>query len=160
MQFVFSGLIKPQIGATASRAQRRQDRADPVNRTSSFLGRCLFQLIGLLICLAGLSAMPAHAESLHDHEHPRVLIVHSYHQGLPWNDGLQKGILSHLCEHTAHLDLLFEYLDVLRFPKAKKSEETLFVKRLAENYGGTGIDILASIDPRDRRRRARDRRRV
>ena len=146
MQFVSSGLINQQIVAAASRAQRRQDRADPVNRTSSFLGRCLFQLLGLLICLAGLSAMPAHAESLHDHEHPRVLIVHSYHQGLPWNDGLQKGILSHLGELTTHLDLLFEYLDVLRFPKAKKSEETLFVKRLAENYGGTSIDILVATD--------------
>jgi hypothetical protein len=59
-----------------------------------------FNSLGLLICLAGLRAKPAHADSLHDHEHPRVLIVHSYHQGLPWNDGLQKGILSHLGEHT------------------------------------------------------------
>ena len=139
MQFVSSGLINPQIVAAASRAQRRQDRADSVNRTSSFLGRCLFQLLGLLICLAGLSAMPAHAESLHDHEHPRVLIVHSYHQGLPWNDGLQKGILSHLGEHTAHLDLLFEYLDVLRFPKAKNRKRLCLSNGLPRTTAGPAL---------------------
>lgn len=110
------------------------------------VGHCLLRLIGLLVCFWGLTATPVAANSLHDHDHPRVLVVHSYHQGLPWNDALQKGILSELGEDISHVDLLFEYLDVLRFPNAKKSEEGLFLKRLIENYGDTGVDILVATD--------------
>ncbi|RPJ04221.1 MAG: hypothetical protein EHM28_13825 [Spirochaetaceae bacterium] len=46
-----------------------------------------------------------------------VLILHSYHPGFIWTDGVMEGMRTGLSKHTKHLDLQVEYLDAKRFPQ-------------------------------------------
>lgn len=43
----------------------------------------------------------------------RVLVLHSYHQGLSWTDNVSRGIQSVL-EQKDHVELMFEYMDTKR----------------------------------------------
>ncbi|MBK7416207.1 MAG: hypothetical protein IPJ38_14970 [Dechloromonas sp.] len=75
-----------------------------------------------------------------------MLVLHSYHVGLPWTDSLQEGLLSGLGEQVAHTNLYIEYLDALRFPKNSESEENAFAHELKKRFGSVDIDILVATD--------------
>ena len=47
----------------------------------------------------------------------RVLILHSYHQGLPWTDSVTRGIQSAFAPFDRQIELYFDYLDAERQPK-------------------------------------------
>ncbi|MCB1770410.1 MAG: hypothetical protein KDJ31_12045, partial [Candidatus Competibacteraceae bacterium] len=47
----------------------------------------------------------------------RLLILHSYHQGLNWTDAIQAGILESLAAGGQRYEVYTEYLDSLRFPQ-------------------------------------------
>ena len=80
-------------------------------------------------------------------DRPRnVLVLHSYHQGLPWTDSEQEGLLAGLGEHRAEFALYIEYLDALRFPLPNNEGKAELARRLAERYASAGIDILIATD--------------
>lgn len=103
-------------------------------------------LILALLLLVFALPISSNAQGIHDHEHPKVLVLHSYHVGLPWTDSLQEGLLSGLGEQVAHTNLYIEYLDALRFPKNSESEENAFAHELKKRFGSVDIDILVATD--------------
>ncbi len=46
----------------------------------------------------------------------KVLVLHSYHQGLEWTDDVSDGIKQAMLLHEDEVDLYFEYLDSKRYP--------------------------------------------
>ncbi|MCG8578891.1 MAG: hypothetical protein MI866_03185, partial [Bacteroidales bacterium] len=46
----------------------------------------------------------------------KVLVLHSYHQGLEWTDNVTDGIKQTMLSHEDEVDLYFEYLDSKRYP--------------------------------------------
>lgn len=76
---------------------------------------------------------------------PRVLVLHSYHVGLPWNDALQRGLQTGLGDQVQQMQLYYENLDALR-SDAQSSEH--FAQHLVERYRNLGLDyLLATDDP-------------
>lgn len=76
---------------------------------------------------------------------PRVLVLQSYHVGLPWNDALQRGLQSGLGEQAERMQLYYEHLDALR-TDAQTAER--FAHHITERYRKLGLDyLLATDDP-------------
>lgn len=76
-----------------------------------------------------------------------ILILHSYHQGYPWNDDIQRGILDNLPLDQQHYSVYLEYLDTLRHPSPQHLD--LMAKILREKYQKNRVKldlILASDD--------------
>jgi len=46
-------------------------------------------------------------------EKQRLLVLHSYHQGYEWSDGIHAGIMNTLKE-TNNIEIYIEYLDLIR----------------------------------------------
>ncbi len=101
-----------------------------------------------LVALQAFNVPSPLAEGIHDHDHPRVLVVHSYHQGLSWTDGLQQGFLAGLGEQAQHLNIYYEHLDTLRKPLSTPQAEAPLIRHLEERYAAARIDyLLATDDP-------------
>ncbi|WP_461641395.1 sensor histidine kinase [Labilibaculum euxinus] len=65
--------------------------------------KCIFLVLAILLALSlDVSA-----------RRQKVLILHSYHQGLNWTDNITKGILSVLNQHE-NIEIQFEYMDTKR----------------------------------------------
>jgi PAS domain S-box-containing protein len=95
-----------------------------------------------------LQPMTLRAAAIHDHDHPRLLLLHSYHQGLPWTDSVHEGFIEGLGPQMQHTSLFVEHLDALRFPHKRKEVEEEFISKLAARYRTREIDVLiASDDP-------------
>lgn len=73
----------------------------------------------------------------------KVLILHSYHQGLNWTDNITKGILSVLNEHD-NLEIQFEYMDT----KRRYDEEYLdeFVKLYRLKHKDVPYSVVIASD--------------
>ena len=69
-----------------------------------------FLLLFLFLAPAARAIAPGDAPSS---EKPRVLVLHSYHQGYPWTDRVHQGILAALSSFPS-LDLHVEYMDLKR----------------------------------------------
>ena len=115
------------------------------------LGRRLLQhgrgFMAALVTTALLLVSPTtHGTALHDHDHPQVLLVHSYHQGLPWTDSVHSGFIAGLGEQARHTSLFVEYLDVLRAPITEPSAEMATVAHLVERYRNRAVDLLVATD--------------
>jgi PAS domain S-box-containing protein len=86
---------------------------------------------------------------LADQERPsRILILHSYHQGLEWTDGLQRGISRVFAEADAHVDLDIHYLDMARLGPVTGRElvEEGFVHHLTNLQHDRGYDLVLVSD--------------
>lgn len=71
--------------------------------------KALLHLLCLSILLMGLSAQECHAE-----RKKKVLVLHSYHQGLEWTDNITKGIQSVFVPFHDLYEIHYEYLDTKR----------------------------------------------
>lgn len=75
---------------------------------------------------------------------PRVLILHSYHQGSRWTDNIMAGVQTVFARDMPEAALYVEYMDTKR-----NAPETLFPK-LAElyvqKYRGVRFDVIISSD--------------
>jgi len=74
-----------------------------------------------------------------------ILLLHSYHQGLPWTDSVHQGFVDGLGERARRHTLFVEYLDALRFP-AGDATLAAFADRLAARYRAAPIDVLVATD--------------
>ena len=107
--------------------------------------RALATLGAALVVVASLffaaSASDAHAS--------RVLVLHSYHQGLPWTDGFQTGISSVLSRSRKNIELDVHYLDAARLGGAVSKAQ---IKSLIEGHiahapqDRKGYDVVITTD--------------
>ena len=63
----------------------------------------------LQIMILSVTAIEGHSDQIH-----KILILHSYHQGLTWTDNVNKGIRSVFDTLGSQYELYFDYLDVKR----------------------------------------------
>lgn len=73
----------------------------------------------------------------------KVLVLHSYHQGLNWTDNITKGILSVLNEHD-NVEVQFEYMDTKRRYDAEYLDE--FVKLYRLKHKGIPYSVVIASD--------------
>jgi PAS domain S-box-containing protein len=88
----------------------------------------------LLCAAAALAAQPV----------PRVLILHSYHQGYSWTDQIDAAIKDSLAESDPRIDAISEYMDT------KRVDPVLLFPYLHElyaiKYGRAELDVIIASD--------------
>jgi len=102
--------------------------------------RC-FRLATFAI-LALLAFFPGHAKA------DRILVVHSYHQGLPWTDGLQAGFQRVFAEAGGQYELDIHYLDLARLTSEQEKAwaEVNFIQHMTEVSHGSGYRLILVSD--------------
>lgn len=73
----------------------------------------------------------------------KVLVLHSYHQGLNWTDNITKGILSVLNKQE-NIEVQFEYMDTKRQDNKEYIEE--FVKFYSLKHQGVPYSLVIASD--------------
>ena len=73
----------------------------------------------------------------------KVLVLHSYHQGLKWTDNITQGILSILSQHE-NIEIQFEYMDTKRRYDEEYLEE--FVKLYRLKHKGIPYSVVIASD--------------
>ncbi|HPW31012.1 MAG TPA: hypothetical protein PLL01_16635 [Rhodoferax sp.] len=107
----------------------------------------LLLFILALLSLSVLQSAPLRAQPLKAlGENPRVLLLHSYHQGLPWTDSVHQGFVAGLGARAQSSVLFVEYMDALRIPLLPVGADSGFAEQLVQRYRGRGIDILLATD--------------
>ena len=89
------------------------------------------------------------ASSASDALAARILVLHSYHQGLAWTDGVQAGISGVLSRSRRDLELDIHYLDAARLKGAvsKIKVESLIAEHSAHApQGGESYDVVITTD--------------
>ena len=78
----------------------------------------------------------------------RVLVVHSYHQGLAWTDGVQRGISGVFDASGEDVDLHIHYLDMARLGRAAGKERAVesFVRHIAASPHDKAVDLVIVSD--------------
>jgi PAS domain S-box-containing protein len=78
----------------------------------------------------------------------RILVLHSYHQGLAWTDGMQTGINRVFAESGEAHDLDIHYLDMARLGAGEGRENAVgaFVRHMAGVPHGHGYDLVMVSD--------------
>ncbi|MDA3924087.1 MAG: PAS domain S-box protein [Kiritimatiellae bacterium] len=95
----------------------------------------LFSMVFLVaLCFANEKQVPAKKN---------VLVVHSYHEGLSWTDGENRGIKDTLGSHK-NIELFIEYLDSKRIPLADISET--FTDFFVGKYNNVSFDAIVVSD--------------
>lgn len=97
-------------------------------------------LVSVLLALA-----PGDAFSAGSNDTKHVLILHSYHSGYHWTDGLNTGISGRLLHSEHMINLSIEYMDAKRF----ESKSLLFpaLKYLySQKYGRNQQDLIIASD--------------
>ncbi|MBI9060666.1 MAG: PAS domain S-box protein [Marinilabiliaceae bacterium] len=93
-----------------------------------------YVLTGILI-LVSISTLLA--------ERTKVLIFHSYHEGLSWTDNVNKGIRS-VFDDRGNIELHFEYLD------SKRNTDSLYLRKLYDlhktKYHDIPFDVIIAVD--------------
>jgi diguanylate cyclase (GGDEF)-like protein len=69
---------------------------------------------GIKLLLALILAFSLTHQDCHAQWKKRVLILHSYHQGLEWTDNITKGIQSVFSPYQMQYEIYYEYLDTKR----------------------------------------------
>lgn len=103
--------------------------------------KCRFLALILLIVLFSSLAAPALAA-----EQPakKVLLLHSYHQGLAWTDEMTAGARSVFDTAETPIDLYVEYMDALRLGDAGYEDREEAV--LGQKFVGTRFDLVIACD--------------
>ncbi|GFK95042.1 Sensor histidine kinase YpdA [Fundidesulfovibrio magnetotacticus] len=95
----------------------------------------VFALAALITCLAVQAAWAAPRQ--------RVLLLHSYHQGLNWTDGVDAGIRSVLAGLPG-VELYTEYLDAKRLHAPE--DAPALAGRLQAKYARVPMDVVVASD--------------
>jgi hypothetical protein len=79
-------------------------------------------------------------------DNKKILVLHSYHQGLVWTDDIMEGIYS-ILEHSRNIDIYVEYMDSKRYFDGIEGK---FFTRLRDmfkdKYGKIKLDVIISSD--------------
>lgn len=84
-------------------------------------------------------------ESTSQLSNPRVLILHSYHEGFTWTDNITRGIRGVFAHQAPEVELLFEFMDV------KRLDSDAYLRQLRDFYHAKYVEqkidvIIASDD--------------
>jgi hypothetical protein len=93
-------------------------------------------IVAVLALLCSIAPSGAAADRIH-----KILIVHSYHQGLAWTDSISEGIRSALVPFDRRIELYFEYLDIKRRPRPLSEEDLP-----AYFQPDSGFDVVITAD--------------
>jgi PAS domain S-box-containing protein len=74
-----------------------------------------------------------------------ILVLNSYHKGLPWTDNFVSGIESVLVREKIDADLVIEYMDS-KTVKYDKTYRTMLHKLYSHKYGYQKFDVIISSD--------------
>ncbi len=77
-------------------------------------------------------------------EKKNLLVLHSYHSGYEWTDGIHKAIIETL-KNEKNLEIYVEYLDLIRKAESAEYLATL-VSFLKDKYKDKKIDVIISVD--------------
>ena len=88
--------------------------------------------------------VPPHIACAAANASPRLLVLHSYHPGLPWSQGLMKGVQSALAESGCDVELQVEYLDAFRYKNDALFSATEAL--LAAKYGDIRPSVVLTTD--------------
>ena len=97
------------------------------------------------IAIAVLGLAPCHngavlaADDVH-----KVLMLHAYHHGLAWSEGITQGVHSVLGPFARRIELYVEYLDLLRYPGDSYLMQQEALYRL--KIGQQGFDVVIVAD--------------
>jgi PAS domain S-box-containing protein len=99
----------------------------------------MFRLFVLFIALLGqVSIVQAQTHS--------VLLIHSYHSGMPWTDAQQKGFSDTLHNSGLNIDLYIEYLDTLRYRDQKEAMRENLHHTLLSKFKRRRLEAIAVTD--------------
>ena len=103
-----------------------------------------FVLAFVLTCMAQVCAT-APSPAWADH---RVLVLHSYHHGLEWSDGVQSGIDDALRQGGDHVELLTEHLDAVRLGLTRHRDlyAPLFLAQLKAKLAAMPVNAVIVVD--------------
>jgi len=97
----------------------------------------LFVVMGLILALSARDAQAS-----------RILVIHSYHQGLAWTEGFQNGFSRIFAQAGADFDLDIHYLDMARLgmEAGKEQAEKSFVEHMTSVPHGSAYDLVLLSD--------------
>ncbi|KJF44126.1 sensor histidine kinase [Draconibacterium sediminis] len=74
----------------------------------------------------------------------KILVLHSYHQGLDWSDNVSRGIQEIMSAHDEEVELFYEYLDTKRYTDSLYFSriERFYRERLQQNQ----FDLIITVD--------------
>ncbi|WP_053062227.1 ABC transporter substrate binding protein [Desulfovibrio sp. TomC] len=100
----------------------------------------------VLVCVLFLLSTPMMAEAFGGPH--RVLILHSYHQGLSWTDDIQAAFSATLARSGFPLEVDVKYLDVARItdPKALRKNKELLQQQIVNMSAGKPFDMVLVSD--------------
>jgi len=128
----YHGTARLSTSKTGGRARDANVRQTKNNKLYKWLYS--FHLLAILF-----SATPVAAEQA-----PVVLLLHSYHQGYPWTDGITRGVQNALLESREAIRLHIEYMDSKRH-----STDEVFPSLVAlfqNKYGHQQPDLIIAAD--------------
>ncbi len=99
----------------------------------------MLRLLVLFIALLGQAAF-AQAQT------HSILLIHSYHSGMPWTDAQQKGFTDTLHNSGLDIELYIEYLDSLRYRDQKQVMREHLRRTLLSKFSDHPIEIIAVTD--------------
>ena len=108
----------------------------PSHRVAETICRVSFLLAGLLACWA----LPATAQE----RASNILLIHSYHQNLVWNEAIQRGVDETLQSSALPHKLFIEHLDEKRIPG--EGNLAMFLDLLRTRYGAMELDLVMVSD--------------
>jgi len=93
-----------------------------------------FQLLAILLSVTHVAAEHA----------PDVLLLHSYHQGYPWTDGITRGVQNALQQSREPVHLLIEYMD----SKQHSTDEVFpsLASLYKQKYSSQQPDLIIAAD--------------
>jgi len=103
-----------------------------------------YRKIGLLVLVVCLYLICAPLTYLEANQRKNVLVLHSYHQGLGWTDGITQGIESSLRRTDQEIELFFEYMDTKRIHDAQHFQNLYELYR--HKYRNRRFDVIISSD--------------
>ncbi len=103
-----------------------------------WVGAALLTLLGAALLVP---LRPARAQFIER----RILIIHSYHQGLSWSDNLLQGFLSVVDPEAQAAEVYVEYLDAKRFALTP-ADYARFAELYRAKYAGVTFDLIVVAD--------------
>ncbi|MEJ2453481.1 MAG: ABC transporter substrate binding protein [Candidatus Thiodiazotropha sp.] len=89
---------------------------------------------GIWVLLANLLVLSLLVEDAYAQRKKRILVLHSYHQGLEWTDNITRGIQSAFAPFQKRYEIHYEYLDSKRNAGREYIEEvTRFISTINKN---------------------------
>ena len=102
----------------------------------------LFKKRFILVCLQLLLIAPSIFAQPNTIK--KILVLHSYHQGLEWTDNVTYGIKQAFEDYDEEIELYFEYLDSKRYPDTLHF--SLIQNYLRHREVQTRFDLIISVD--------------